>query len=139
MGIILDTLICFAKICDEKKEPAFFKGNNTSLIYNFFYKMSLKYPDDLKDLNFIKGDSHYISNKIEQEWNNLNLRQVVQPWGRNYHPFEASKKISGLYDTLENKETFKKIAQDFYNELGCDNEGKMRKEVDYNTIDFSLI
>ena len=87
----------------------------------------------------VKEERHYFNPEPEREWNSLKLRQKVKPRGRNHHPFETSKRMSALYDKVNDRETFDKIAQDFYDELGCDKEGKMRKKAGFHTADFSKI
>ncbi|MBN2402730.1 MAG: hypothetical protein JXN64_10040 [Spirochaetes bacterium] len=87
----------------------------------------------------VKEERHYFNPEPEREWNSLKLRQKVKPRGRNHHPFETSKSMSGLYGKVKDKEAFNKIAQDFLGRPGCGKEGRMRKKAGFHTADFSKI
>lgn len=118
MEIIKSTLICFSKLCHDKNEKPYFYGAENSKLVNFFEKEIAKYPG-----KFIED-----SRDIRGELGNMNCSRFIQSWGADHHPSFPPENLYKHYDEINNRDIFDKIALNFYNELGCIDSGKMRKD-----------
>jgi hypothetical protein len=127
--ILKNTLICFSKLCKEKNEKAHFYGKEKSALGNFFYNESKKYPRIFEGISFSTGGNYYKSPELENEWNNMSFSGMLESFAPDFHPFEVPN-LHKLYGNVENKESFNKIALNFYNELGCLVDGRMRKDLE---------
>ncbi len=113
--IIKNTLICFSKLCHDRGEKPYFYGRENQKIINFFERKFENYPEIFThDLDI-----------IENELDNANYSGFIGSLGVDYHPSFPPKNLHKYYNKVENKEVFDKIALDFYNELGCNLDGKL--------------
>lgn len=110
-NIFRDTLICFSKLCYDRKESAHFLFD-TDKIRLFFYNEFHKYPVFFKTLD--EGLMNYHNTCIMDQFDNLKISRLVE-WTTEY--YEPAKEMHKFYDRVENKKMFNKIGRDFYNKL----------------------
>ena len=128
-GTVYNTLVCFSKLCNEKGEKPYFYGRENSEIHNFFYRESKKYPSVFRHISFSEGRDFHESPEIIFDLETLNISRLIHSWGIDFHPFETTEGMHKFYHKVPNKRIFNKIAEDFYSELGCLENGQRRKNL----------
>lgn len=134
MGIVMNTLICFSRICHKKREKPYFKGKEYGPIDNFFYKESEKHPKVFDGMLFSEGGDYHRCSEIEKEFGDLITAKLIQSLWPDDHPYWPTEGLFKNYRKVKDKKTFNKIALDFYNELGCVEKGMLRKDLLENKV-----
>ncbi len=116
------TIAAFTNLCLKKKRYPFFKGKE-NYMHPFFRKMEKEYPKEFEHTFFNDG----YSNKLEKEMFNLENSRLVYSWGIDHEPYEADKGMLLIYKKMnsDDKNIFDKIGKKFYDELGCDRNGRL--------------
>jgi hypothetical protein len=113
---IQSTLVCFTKLCDDKNEIPCFNGREMN---KFFYRIEKEYPKLFEDR---------LTSDIDEEVFTFKVSRILQSISPDFHPYLMSRG-SGLIIYEKNKDKYEKeiyeVAQKFYDELGCDLEGKL--------------
>ena len=115
------TLAVFANLCFEKGERAYF---NRRELVGFLRRNKEEYPVALGEVDFYPQYPN-ISEQIDDEIFNLLNSRLLCSWGPDFHPHEAEKSISYIYDKMpqEEKEYLQGLAKKMYEEVGCNRNG----------------
>lgn len=115
------TLMHFAKICDEKSEIPFFSMGNMN---SFFCEVEKDYPNIFENAT---EDSR------ENEIDSFRTSGIIKSIAPHYHPHFISPGMSKAW-FIRHKDEYKvyekeikEIAKRFYDEAGCNLEGKLGK------------
>lgn len=124
-------LIYFTKFCIERREHTYFDRRK---LQNFLYKTKKEFPKILGELHF---DGYNYSDDAEQELSNLVGSRMMESIGLDFHPHELSKGLLSLSGEIDPKykTDLEKIAEKFYNEVGCNRRGEIEKHSRFNSID----
>jgi len=125
----------FVENCLNKKEVQFFTTNYEK-IHRFFYDAKLKYPEIFKEMNFNTNGHFPFSKDIDEDLfilKSAGLLVSISPQERLYL---LSKRFPEKFPGSENNQSeLKTLANNFYNELGCDEKGNIGKHTKFNGLE----
>ena len=126
-------LAYFTKLCLDKNEfPCF---NRRGLV-RFCYDAKENYPEIFDNTTFSKDLTVY-SEDIDVELFRLTISRLLYSSGCDFHPHQTSKSLVYLCGKIPLKydDSLKELSQKFYNELGCDKSGILKKHSKFNSIE----
>lgn len=130
-------LAYFTKLCLDKTEfPCF---DRKGLIH-FCYDAKKDYPEIFDKTNFYKQLTTY-SEEIDDELFRLGICRLLFSYGPNFHPHQTSKKLVLLCQEtpLKYDRPLSELSQKFYDELGCDTSGVLKKHSPMSLINLEQL
>ena len=134
---VYSILSYFTQICIDKKEVQCFTTDYEKRS-RFFYNAKLKYPKIFKEIFFNTNGHIPYSKEIDDLLFDLKLCGLLVSVSPREKVYILSQKLREKFPKTENKKRelkLKNIAENFYSELGCDENGKIGKHIKFNGLE----